>query len=67
MKWIDQDYLARTSGIMSAGSIAATPVLSFVISGVVSVLSTSQCFLIAGGCAVLEGIWIAMHKNVEEK
>ena len=67
VKWIDQDYLARTSGIMSAGSIAATPVLSFLISGVVSALSTSQCFLIAGGCAVLEGIWIAMHKNVEEK
>ena len=67
VKWIDQDYLARTSGIMSAGSIAATPVLSFLISGVVSALSTSQCFLIAGGCAALEGIWIAMHKNVEEK
>ena len=66
VKYVDQDYLARVSGIMSSVGVAATPVLSFLVSGIVSVLTTKQCFLIAGMCAVVEGIWIFAKKDVEK-
>ena len=63
---VNQEYLARTSGIMSAASIAAMPVLSFLISGLVSFVTTAQCFIFAGVCALLEGIWILKNKGIEE-
>ena len=67
VKYIDREYLARTSGIMSAAGIAAMPVLSFLISGLVSVVTTAQCFVVAGVCAILEGIWIFKNKGIEER
>ena len=51
VKYVNQEYLARTSGIMSAASIAAMPVLSFLISGLVSFVTTAQCFIFSGACA----------------
>lgn len=66
VKYVNQEYLARTSGIMSAASIAAMPVLSFLISGLVSFVTTAQCFIFAGVCALLEGIWILKNKGIEE-
>ena len=65
VKYVNQEYLARTSGIMSAASIAAMPVLSFIISGLVSFVTTAQCFIFAGVCALLECIWILKNKGIE--
>lgn len=65
VKYVNQEYLARTSGIMSAVSIAAMPVLSFLISGLVSFVTTAQCFIFAGVCALLECIWILKNKGIE--
>ena len=67
VKYVNQEYLARTSGIMSAASIAAMPVLSFIISGLVSFVTTAQCFIFAGVCALLECIWILKNKGIEGK
>ena len=65
VKYVNQEYLARTSGIMSAASIAAMPVLSFIISGLVSFVTTAQGFIFAGVCALLECIWILKNKGIE--
>lgn len=64
VKYVKQDYLARTSGIMSALGMAAIPLFSFVISGIVSVVSTGTCFIAAGICALVEMCWILRNKEL---
>ncbi len=48
MKSIEEGYIARVSAIMNAGCVAATPVVSFIISGVTGFTSTGKIFLAVG-------------------
>lgn len=48
MERVDKSYIARTSGIMGALSMSATPFGSFIVSGICLVLSTNQLFLVVG-------------------
>lgn len=66
VKYVKQEYLARTSGIMSALGMAAIPLFSFAISGIVSVVSTSTCFIAAGICALVEMCWIFRNKELSK-
>lgn len=48
MKVIEEGYIARVSAIMSAGCVAAMPVVSFIISGMTKLASTGKIFLVVG-------------------
>ena len=48
LKSVEQEYLARSAAIMNAAGASAVPLVSFLISAVVSVISTEMVFLCAG-------------------
>lgn len=48
MKAIEENYIARVTSIMNAACVAAMPVVSFIISGITSFVSTREIFLAVG-------------------
>ena len=54
MKFVEEQYLARTFSIFNASASAATPIMSVIISAISLQLSVSTIFLCSGiGCMVL--------------
>lgn len=50
---IDEEYLARAAGIMSALSVASVPVASVVVSAIATVVATEWLFVVAGALAIV--------------
>ena len=53
MKKVEKKYIARAAAIMTAFSVAAMPVTSFLVSAVVTVISVKTIFIISGVLAFL--------------
>lgn len=52
IKKVDESYLARCSGILNSASMASTPIISFLVSGVVGFTGTKEIFMGTGILAV---------------
>ena len=48
MKKVDEDYLARAASLLNASGAAASPVVSFILTGVLVKVSVSSLFFAAG-------------------
>ena len=48
MKNVSKEYIARVGSIVTSICVISLPVVSFIISGVVTVVSTQTIFLFAG-------------------
>jgi MFS family permease len=53
MKKVEKKYIARAAAIMTAFSVAAMPITSFLVSAVVTVISVKTIFIISGVLAFL--------------
>lgn len=66
VKRTEESYLARVGGIVSALSVAAMPVMSFLVSAVVAYVSTATLFLAMGALALVGSLFIARSRAMEE-
>lgn len=64
IKRIKEEYLARTSSISTAVSIATVPIASFILSGLVSYVSTAHIFIYTGVLALLVTICMLFSKTL---
>lgn len=64
IKRIKEEYLARTSGINTAVSIATVPVASFILSGLVSYISTADIFIWTGVAALVMTVFMLFSKTL---
>lgn len=62
MQVINQDYLARVGSIFNAGASAASPVVSFIISGATAFLSVVQIFQISALLCVIMFLFLTISK-----
>lgn len=67
VKGIDENYLARISGITSAIGMASLPIISFVVSAAVSVTNTKIIFIIAGSISVIFTVCMFFNKTLSEE
>lgn len=67
VKGIDENYLARISGISSAIGMASLPIMSFVVSAAVSVTNTKIIFIIAGSISVIFTVCMFFNKILSEE
>lgn len=67
MKKIDEGYLARSVGVVSAMEVAATPVMSFVISAVIGLTGTANIFLWTGIIAFVVCAIMVRSKELDEE
>lgn len=67
VKQVDENYLARVGGIVTALASAATPIVSFVVSAAVVYISTEAFFIVAGVLDVIGCIFIIRSKAVGSK
>lgn len=68
MKCVDEDYLARVSALMGAGATAATPVMSFLISGLVKYISVKKIMNACSiACAIIFVMAIILKVKLEEE
>lgn len=64
IKRIKEEYLDRTSSISTAVSIATVPIVSFILSGLVSYVSTAHIFIYTGVLALLVTICMLFSKTL---
>ncbi|MGN1148373.1 MAG: MFS transporter [Lachnospiraceae bacterium] len=62
MKVVKQDYMARVGSIFNALTCAATPVASFLVSGMATVFSVQKIFIGSAALCVLLFMYIAIRK-----
>lgn len=62
MKVVEQDYLARVSSIFNACACAASPIMSILVSGLTTVCSVSQIFLLSALLCAIIFLVIAITK-----
>ncbi|MBQ9119655.1 MAG: MFS transporter [Lachnospiraceae bacterium] len=67
MKCVDEEYLARAGSIFSAAACAASPVVSFLIGGLTSVISVATMFIISGALCIALFVLVAVLKIRLEK
>ena len=63
VKYVNQEYLARTSGIMSAGKHCSDAGTFVHHQWIGQFCDNSAVFIFAGVCALLECIWILKNKR----
>ena len=64
---IDEEYLARAAGIMSALSVASVPVASVLVSAIATVVATEWLFVVAGTLAIVVCPFFLRSEVLEEK
>ena len=67
VKRVKEEYLARVGSITCALGMAAMPVTSFIVSGLVAYVSTAKVFVVAGVAAVFVTIAIMFSKTLNEE
>ena len=63
---VDENYLARCSGIMTAANVASTPIASFVISAVIGFVGTANIFLGVGIFSVIVCMLLVRRPELQE-
>lgn len=68
LKSIEEDYLSREAALLNAGSTAAMPVMSFLLSFLVKYISVKNLFIICGlFCGIIFlYVWISRMQLEEE-
>lgn len=66
LKRIDESYLARIGGIMTASSVAFMPITSFLIGILVANVSTAVMFVISGILAVCAAVYVMFTKVLDD-
>lgn len=67
IKKVDEEYLARASGVFTAANVSATPVVSFLISAVIGVTGVANIFLGVGILAAVACIFIVGNRELNEE
>lgn len=62
MKLVDQEYLARVGSIFNAGAMAASPVVSFAVSGLAAYFSVGQIFVVSSVLCVILFMFVGIRK-----
>ena len=65
MKTVDKEYMARVGSIVTSISVISFPVVSFIVSGVVTIVSVQTILLIAGFLDFII-VYYFSKKDVEE-
>lgn len=66
IKKVDENYLARSAGILTAVNVASTPVTSFIISILIGLTGTANIFLGAGIIAIIVCVLMSRSSELEE-
>lgn len=67
IKKVNEEYLARASGILTAANVAAMPVMSFVISGIIGFVGTKAIFMGVGIIAAIICMFMVRSKELSEE
>lgn len=67
VKKIDEEYLARSIGVVSAMQVASMPVMSFLISAVIGLTGTANIFLWTGIIAFVVCAIMVRSKELDEE
>jgi Ca2+-dependent lipid-binding protein len=67
MKSVDKEYMARTAAFMNAAGASSIPFVSFIISLIVSFVTTKLIFIVCGFILIIVMVNLAYKMNFEIK